>query len=192
MTSPSITLVIGPASSGKSEWAEYLATQTNKQVIYVATATVDYDDEEWQAKITKHIQRRPTTWKTIAAPVDLAPVVLKGNFDTCMLVDSLGTWLANLMDQDEMAWEDTVEELVANLQQTSGEFIFVAEETGWGVVPAYPVGRTFRDRLGKLTRRLGTIANPVYLVTGGHVLNLSTMAIPLPNTKKVRKVLKYV
>lgn len=185
MNNPKITLVIGPASSGKSEWAEYLANQTNKQVIYVATAKVD-DDDEWKAKITKHIQRRPTSWKTLAVPVDLAAVMLTSKFDICMLVDSLGTWLANLIDQDELAWENTVEELLANLQQVAGEIIFVAEETGWGVIPAYPVGRKFRDRLGKLTRRLGTIADQVYLVTGGHVVNLSELAVPLPSNLHLR------
>jgi adenosylcobinamide kinase/adenosylcobinamide-phosphate guanylyltransferase len=56
----------------------------------------------------------------------------------------------------------------------------VAEETGWGVVPAYPLGRKFRDRLGALVRQLGRICEPVYLVVGGHVLNLSLLAVPLP------------
>jgi len=41
------------------------------------------------------------------------------------------------------------------------------------------VGRLFRDRLGTLTRQLGAIAHPVYLVTGGHVLNLSSLGTPL-------------
>ncbi|MFM6511706.1 MAG: bifunctional adenosylcobinamide kinase/adenosylcobinamide-phosphate guanylyltransferase, partial [Microcystis panniformis] len=32
-----------------------------------------------------------------------------------------------------------------------------------------------RDRLGDLCRRIGTIADAVYLVTGGHALNLSQL-----------------
>ncbi|NET09459.1 MAG: hypothetical protein F6K16_33080, partial [Symploca sp. SIO2B6] len=48
------------------------------------------------------------------------------------------------------------------------------------VVPAYPMGRTFRDRLGELTRNIGAIATTTYLVTGGHVLNLSALGPPLP------------
>jgi len=32
--------------------------------------------------------------------------------------------------------------------------VILVGETGWGVVPAYPIGRTFRDRLGSLVRRL--------------------------------------
>jgi len=39
----------------------------------------------------------------------------------------------------------------------------------------HPIGRSDVSRsLGSLVRRLG-IADPVYLVTGGHVLNLSTL-----------------
>jgi adenosylcobinamide kinase/adenosylcobinamide-phosphate guanylyltransferase len=71
--------------------------------------------------------------------------------------------------------------LLDSLAPIAGTVIFVAEETGWGVVPAYPIGRLFRDRLGELVRKLGIIANPVYLVTGGHVLNLSVLGSPLQN-----------
>ncbi|HEY9894159.1 MAG TPA: bifunctional adenosylcobinamide kinase/adenosylcobinamide-phosphate guanylyltransferase, partial [Candidatus Sericytochromatia bacterium] len=91
----------------------------------------------------------------------------------------LGTWLANLLDQDDDTWSKTLASLLDSLHQTTSIIIFVAEETGWGIVPAYPVGRLFRDRLGTLTRQLGAIAHPVYLVTGGHVLNLSSLGTPL-------------
>ncbi|MGH8001539.1 MAG: bifunctional adenosylcobinamide kinase/adenosylcobinamide-phosphate guanylyltransferase, partial [Brasilonema sp.] len=41
-----VILVTGPARSGKSEWAEILAMQSQKVVIYVATAVQNSDDEE--------------------------------------------------------------------------------------------------------------------------------------------------
>jgi len=91
----------------------------------------------------------------------------------------LGTWLANLLDRDDETWQQIERELLASLAATPGDIIFVAEEVGWGVVPAYPLGRTFRDRLGMLVRRLGAIAHPVYLVTGGYVLNLTALGSPL-------------
>jgi adenosylcobinamide kinase/adenosylcobinamide-phosphate guanylyltransferase len=98
------------------------------------------------------------------------------------LVDSLGTWVANLLDLDDDTWERTLQNLLEILQLCAADVILVAEETGWGVVPAYPSGRTFRDRLGMLVRRIGAIANPVYLVTCGRVLNLSHLGIPLPES----------
>jgi adenosylcobinamide kinase/adenosylcobinamide-phosphate guanylyltransferase len=73
--------------------------------------------------------------------------------------------------------------LLETVQLVAADMVFVAEETGWGVVPAYPLGRKFRDRLGSLVRQLGTICDTVYLVTGGHVLNLSILGSPLPAPK---------
>jgi len=115
-------------------------------------------------------------------PVELAATIRShSEINCCLLVDSLGTWVANLLDQDSTVWERTCANLLDSLKQTAGTVIFVAEEAGWGVVPAYPLGRIFRDRLGELVRKLGIIAYPVYLVTGGHVLNLSALGSPLQN-----------
>lgn len=175
-----LILVTGPASSGKSEWAEHLAVETGKAVRYVATARVDPDDREWQARIKKHALRRPPSWETLWVPVDLAGIIKSATPSHCLLVDSVGTWVANFLEEDEVAWEKRVAALLASLQTTSSEAILVAEETGWGVVPAYPLGRTFRDRLGRLTREISAIATTVYLVTGGYVLNLSQLGRVLP------------
>jgi adenosylcobinamide kinase/adenosylcobinamide-phosphate guanylyltransferase len=175
-----IVLVTGAARSGKSEWAERLAIQTDKQVFYVATASCDLEDAEWLARVEKHQQRRPESWTTLAVPVELVAILREySDPNFCLLVDSLGTWVANLLERDSAVWEKTVQELLDTLDLVACSTIFVAEETGWGVVPAYPSGRVFRDRLGALVRQLGTRANPVYLVTGGHVLNLSTLGSPL-------------
>lgn len=180
MTMRQVILVTGPARSGKSEWAETLATQTGQQVIYVATAIANPHDAEWLARIEKHQQRRPTEWTTLLLPVELSATIQEySDSNCCLLVDSLGTWVTNLLYQDVTDWEKTLQDLLESLVQTTGTVIFVAEETGWGVVPAYPIGRLFRDRLGEVVRKVGIIANTVYLVTGGYVLNLTALGSPL-------------
>lgn len=175
-----LILVTGPARSGKSEWAEHLAEQSGRLVVYVATASEISDDAEWQTRIEQHQQRRPTTWRTELVPIELAQTIRAATPKECLLIDSLGTWLANLLEQDEALWEQTLIELLTSLINATSDVIVVSEETGWGVVPAYPIGRTFRDRLGRLTREIGAIATSTYLVTGGHVLNLSYLGSPLP------------
>ena len=175
-----VILVTGAARSGKSEWAEALAVESGKSVVYVATAQTDPQDQEWQARILLHQQRRPASWQTLTVPIALAATLQAANPSECLLVDSLGTWLANLLDQSESDWQQTVQELLLSLSQVQGQVIFVAEETGWGVVPAYPIGRLFRDRLGSLIRQIGAIAHPVYLITGGYALDLSQLGTPLP------------
>ncbi len=176
---PKLTLVTGPARSGKSEVAEALATATGKTVIYIATAIADPTDLEWQARISQHQQRRPSSWQTLTVPTDLAPVLQTADPESCLLIDSLGTWVANLLELEESRWQETLKELCTSLSLTPAEIILVAEEVGWGVIPAYPLGRKFRDRLGSLTRSVGAIADPVYLVTNGHVLNLSQLGMPI-------------
>lgn len=180
MSLSKVILVTGPAKSGKSEWAENLATQTGKPVIYVATALTDENDTEWLSRIEQHRQRRPKAWVTWEIPLQLVDAITTSQ-DSCLLIDSLGTWVANLLEQDQSNWEHTIQNLCSGLQDAEQDVILVAEEVGWGLVPAYPLGRTFRDRLGHLVRRIAAIADVVYLVAGGYVLNLTELGSPLPS-----------
>ncbi len=172
-------LVTGPTRSGKSEWAETLAKSTEKSVIYVATALRDDQDREWQERILRHQQRRPPDWQTREVPIELGQLLEEAQAEECLLIDSLGTWLANVLDQEEEAWLSMQGMFLEGLQRCRGDVILVAEETGWGVVPPYAVGRRFRDRLGSLIRVVAAIANPTYLVTAGYALNLTYLGIPL-------------
>lgn len=174
-----VTLVLGPASSGKSEWAEKLAKQSKQSVTYVATAIAHPNDSAWQQKIQKHASRRPPSWLTQEVPTALADSIQKGTAQECLLIDSLGTWVANLLAETETEWEVRVSELLESLEKAASQIILVGEETGWGVIPAYKSGRLFRDRLGDLTRRVGENAAEVYLVTGGYALPLKNMGYPL-------------
>ena len=177
--SQEIILVTGGSRSGKSEWAENLANNSNKSVIYVATAKIDSTDQEWQARILKHQQRRPDNWETITETKDLDLVINQALKTQCLLIDSLGTWVAHFLDLEANSWQRITDGLIDSLDNTQSSIIMVGEETGWGIVPAYKSGRIFRDRLGHLTRQIGEIADTTYLVVGGHVLDLSVLGTPL-------------
>jgi adenosylcobinamide kinase/adenosylcobinamide-phosphate guanylyltransferase len=182
-----LILVTGPSRSGKSEWAEHLAEAIAQEkqlsVVYIATSQEDANDPEWQARLEKHRDRRPNHWQTLAVPTDLSLAITQNPLTNCLLIDSLGTWVTNLLSQDENQWQLTQQALLETLQNSCQNIILVAEETGWGVVPAYPIGRQVRDRLGNLTREIGAIADKVYLVTGGYVLDLTQLGNPLPSTE---------
>jgi adenosylcobinamide kinase / adenosylcobinamide-phosphate guanylyltransferase len=175
MSIPNLTLVTGAARSGKSEWAERVAVKSGLQVVYVATAKIDPTDVEWQVRIGQHRQRRPLDWQIIEGAENLTEIITTARPGQCLLIDSLGTWVANFLEDTEEVWLLAQAKLLNSLQSPSAMVILVAEETGWGVVPAYALGRLFRDRLGTLTRKIGSIADPVYLVTAGRVLNLAQL-----------------
>ncbi|MGF1460865.1 MAG: bifunctional adenosylcobinamide kinase/adenosylcobinamide-phosphate guanylyltransferase [Leptolyngbyaceae cyanobacterium] len=170
-------LVLGPTKSGKSEWAERLACQSSRPVTYVATSRHDPQDAEWQARIVQHRQRRPQGWQTRETPVELVATLSDAAASECWLVDSLGTWVANQLDQSEADWQRQTQQLLTTIADFPGLLILVAEETGWGVVPAYASGRLFRDRLGSLTRQIGAIVEVSYLVVAGFALDLQRLGI---------------
>jgi adenosylcobinamide kinase / adenosylcobinamide-phosphate guanylyltransferase len=174
-----IILVTGPARSGKSEWAEHLASKSDRLVLYIATAQDRQDDAEWHQRIEQHRGRRPESWRTVECPMALAGAIEQAGSADCLLVDSLGTWVANLLEESETVWRQHGDQLLGTLARSEAIVVLVAEETGWGVVPAYPMGRSFRDRLGRLVREVAAIANVTYLVTAGHALELSAIGIPL-------------
>ena len=181
-SSKKIILVTGASRSGKSEFAEVLAQKVDLSITYIATAKIDTTDVEWQARILKHQQRRPKNWHIATIPdVKLLSYVLQAEPSECLLIDSVGTWITNFLDLKQSEWEKITTTLLANLKASKAKIIFVGEETGWGVVPAYPMGRLFRDRLGHLSRQIANIADTTYLVAGGHVLNLSVLGEPLSN-----------
>ncbi|PZD71521.1 Bifunctional adenosylcobalamin biosynthesis protein CobP [Acaryochloris thomasi RCC1774] len=149
-------------------------------MVYVATSSGNDQDAEWQRRLRSHQIRRPQTWKTLEIPIALPTALDQATLGTCLLIDSLGTWLANVLEQENEHWQQTSEALIYSLNHSPATVILVAEETGWGVIPAYPSGRLFRDRLGTLVRQIGNIADAVYLVGAGYALNLKVLGTPVP------------
>ena len=99
-----VILVTGASRSGKSEWAETLAARSKQSVVYIATAMTDPRDMEWQNRIIKHQQRRPQTWQTFYEPHKLPWIIRNSRKEQCLLVDSLGTWVANFLDSSDRSW----------------------------------------------------------------------------------------
>jgi adenosylcobinamide kinase/adenosylcobinamide-phosphate guanylyltransferase len=167
-----VTLITGPTRSGKSLWAEKLALRSHQSVIYIATAISSDQDPEWQDRLALHRSRRPLSWQTWEIPTQLVEALAECPAESCCLVDSLGTWTANWLEASPEIWQRQVEDLLYHLQRSEQTVILVGEEVGWGVVPAFPTGRQFRDRLGSLTQAIASFADQVYLVVAGYGIDL--------------------
>jgi adenosylcobinamide kinase / adenosylcobinamide-phosphate guanylyltransferase len=164
-------LVLGGARSGKSGFAERLAAECGEPVLYVATATAV--DDEMAARIALHRAQRPRTWRTLEIPKDVAQHVGSepGKVAT-VLVEDLTLLLSNLMADDESRAEvRAVAELNA-LLALSTHVVLVSNEVGMGVVPPYPLGRVFRDALGRLNQFAAAACGEVYLLVAGLPLQL--------------------
>ena len=179
---PTLELVLGPARSGKSRWAEHLAGSSGLGVVYVATGPELLGDPTWQQRLTRHRERRPADWTTleVSEPGNLAPQLQAMASDQVALVDSLGSWVATGLDHDDPAWDALCQSLLVSLDRLRCTLILVSEQTGWGVVPPTAIGGLFRDRLGSIERQLVARAAATWLVVAGRAINITALSHAVP------------
>lgn len=158
-------LILGGARSGKSSYAQKLAKQSSKQVVYIATATAE--DHEMHARIKKHQFERPAEWLTFEEPIYLADAILRHANDNCIIVDCLGLWLTNLLLKSEGVFLEEKSKFVKALLALEAPIILVSNEVGLGIVPTNELGRRFRDEIGFLHQQLGKICDQVILMVAG-------------------------
>lgn len=188
-----IVMVTGGARSGKSSFAERWCMKHADRAYYIATAQAF--DTEMEQRIALHRQDRETagySWKTIEEPLRLCDLLLElqGNESTggqdstgqapAVLVDCLTLWLSNvLLDAGDQADAEAktmleIERLLEAVSSYQGTLVIVTNEVGSGIVPAYPLGRQYRDLAGIMNRRLAAIADQVFLVTAGIPVELKS------------------
>jgi adenosylcobinamide kinase / adenosylcobinamide-phosphate guanylyltransferase len=160
---PKLTFVIGGARSGKSRYAEGLIAALLPPWTYIATA--EAGDHEMAARIRAHRKRRGVHWRTIEAPRDLDVALAAGNGGP-VLVDCLTLWLSNIM-LAELDVAAEIAKLEAALAAAPSPVVVVANEVGLGIVPEYPLGRSFRDQQGLLNQRVAARADRVILMVAG-------------------------
>ncbi len=189
-----LVLVMGGARSGKSGVAQAMAARAEEagaRICFLATAAED--DPEMVERIKHHRTSRPASWTTRELVQGTGVPELPAG-TTCGLLDCFTVFLANLMAAHGLDWPPEVEDLmpesevlermrtiqddalqlVGELRRRLDTLILVSNEVGQGVVPAYRLGRIFRDLAGRTNQQLAAEADEVVLVTAGLPLTLKT------------------
>ena len=169
-----LTFLLGGARSGKSALAVRSASSWRGPVVFVATGTAL--DEEMAERIRRHRAERPPGWTTVEEPVQLHEVLCGVPSDVCLLVDCLSLWVANLL---EAGWQDdAVEEEASAVAVTVASrdalTLVVSNEVGLGVVPETPLGRRYRDVLGRVNTIFAEAASEPLLVVAGRKIRLES------------------
>lgn len=159
-----LTLVLGGARSGKSRFAEGLAGGSGWPVVYLATGV--QTDPEMAERFALHRAQRPTEWRTVEEPYDVAGAAEQ--LCGCVaLLDCFSFLVSNHLLRDEAEAEESVMAQIDRLARAPVDLIIVSNEVGWSLVPEYLLGRRFRDLQGRSNQRLAAVAGQVWLVVAG-------------------------
>ncbi|HAX17071.1 MAG TPA: bifunctional adenosylcobinamide kinase/adenosylcobinamide-phosphate guanylyltransferase [Actinobacteria bacterium] len=193
-----IFLLLGGARSGKSSYAEKMAGKMSRNVAYIATSEII--DEEMEKRVLVHRKRRPSTWETYEIenryPVldDFEKIfsqILKNKHDV-VIIDCVTILLFRIIHEFKIDESDIINSeiekqiekkvkaffsgLLEMLRKISSskniDFIVVSNEVGMGIVPAYPLGRIFRDIMGMINIMISENADEVYFFIAGNKIRI--------------------
>ena len=177
-----LILILGGARSGKSAQALRIAHERGgDKALFVATA--EAGDDEMRLRIAKHRAERPAHWRTLEAPRNVGLAVSQhAPAHATIIVDCITLLVSNLLvdtpdPYDEAVQEDVGQEVAAILQAArempdGNRLILVSNEVGAGLAPLTPLGRAFRDLVGRANQTFAAAADRVVLMVAG-------LAVPL-------------
>jgi adenosylcobinamide kinase/adenosylcobinamide-phosphate guanylyltransferase len=168
----SCILITGGARAGKSSFAQKLAAESGGKVLFVATA--EARDEDMRRRIEKHQKSRPSNWKTLESPSEVAKAISQngGEYEV-VVIDCITMLVSNVMlaADDERTAESAVineiEALIKAMQTKPSAFIVVSNEVGLGIVPDNELSRNYRDLLGRANQLMAQYADEVYFMVAG-------------------------
>jgi adenosylcobinamide kinase / adenosylcobinamide-phosphate guanylyltransferase len=79
----------------------------------------------------------------------------------------------------EMRIMADIERVVKFASDKNCGLLIVSNEVGMGLVPPYPLGRVYRDMLGRANQRLAALADEVFIVFAGIPVELKKLAANL-------------
>lgn len=166
-----------------------MASSLSGRVAYIATAKII--DEEMKKRVSQHKRRRPGSWKTYeiksmqvkVGDIDKILSDIKLEEINTILIDCLTNLLFRIIDRYNLdnieiinnRVEKEIEKkvtlffktILSRLKSSNLNVIIISNEVGMGVVPAFPLGRIFRDLMGIVNKEAVLVSDEVYLFVAG-------------------------
>ena len=172
-----LTLILGGARSGKTSYAQEQARRIGGNVLYVATAAAG--DDEMRMRIEAHRAERPAEWRTLEERLRVGETLLSGanqHQAKVIILDCITLLVSNVLlsfsedapfGEVKQEVQGEIEALLEAHSKIGGQWLIVSNEVGLGLVPPYPLGRTYRDLLGWANQTLARSADRVIFMVAG-------------------------
>jgi adenosylcobinamide kinase / adenosylcobinamide-phosphate guanylyltransferase len=180
-----LILILGGMRSGKSDFAQTLASEIGgNAVIFVATA--EPYDSEMQRRIERHRADRPAEWLTVEEPLHLSEAIRVASGAAAdrgtVVIDCITLWVSNLLlaapgnNLSDETVNDCVKRLLDQYQSGHSSWIVVSNEVGQGIIPDNALARRYADLLGRANRAIAAQADKVLLMVAGLPVDVKALS----------------
>jgi adenosyl cobinamide kinase/adenosyl cobinamide phosphate guanylyltransferase len=167
-----LLVLLGGARSGKSALAVHWGRAFAGPVTFIATA--EAGDDEMAHRIAQHRAERPAGWATVEEPTAVAAAVRAAEPQAMVIVDCLTLWVSNVLERSDDDVLAAAADIAAAAQRRDAPTVVVSNEVGWGIVPADPVTRRYRDLLGEVNALMVARAQRSLLLVAGRAVALES------------------
>ncbi|WP_186649148.1 bifunctional adenosylcobinamide kinase/adenosylcobinamide-phosphate guanylyltransferase [Fluviispira vulneris] len=186
-----IALLLGGAHSGKSQFAENCAAHW-RSVAYYATGGQIENSPEWENRILRHKERRPSHWLTIEYPMEIDDVatICKQENPEVLIMDCLTLWMGWKLSKNFQSYsqiqllkhlETESIHLLKEIQNLNLPVLVVSNEVGEGVVPSSESGRLFREAMGYINQLFAEAAKLISFSIASQNLLLKNSNMKMQN-----------
>lgn len=162
-----IIFITGGARSGKTSYAQEQALALSSNPVYVATAKIYANDEEFKQRIQRHKLDRDERWTLLEEQLFISKLSLQ---EKIVVIDCVTLWLTNLFSLHKYDVENALKAIkdeTNQLQIIPATFFIISNEIGMGVHAETKTGRKFTDLQGWTNQYIGRIANKVVFMVSG-------------------------
>lgn len=166
-----VILITGGQRSGKSSYAQKIATELGPLPIYLATSKVW--DDDFKARIERHKADRADKWQTIEEHI----YIHKINFipGSTVVLDCITLWLTNIFTSNKFDVELSLaqaKKIWERLEKKDITLITISNEIGMSLHATTEAGRKFTDLQGWINQYIAERAETVYLMVSGIPLKI--------------------
>jgi adenosylcobinamide kinase/adenosylcobinamide-phosphate guanylyltransferase len=160
-----IYYITGGERSGKSNYAQSLATELSDAPYYLATSRIW--DGDFKKRVERHISDRDERWTTIEEEKYLSKVNLTGK---TVVIDCVTLWLTNWYVDTKNNVEESLTLGKAELEkvfQQDANIIIISNEIGMGIHAQTEAGRKFTELQGWMNQFIAKKADKaIFMVSG--------------------------